>query len=167
MLRSHAFLLTGIFLNLTCHMVDTISKINHWFRAYTATLTFIKIGRKLFDKDTQVDVYSSAAQTSALRALINRSANLLQNYKTSNLTGVDRYAVSTAYFVFLFFAWKRNRLVRDMPTPGNSLASCKQLGTRQQRASQHRKIMSGSANSFSAAHILISREDRSYANTVI
>lgn len=32
-LRSHTFLLTGIFLNLACHMLDTISKINLWFMA--------------------------------------------------------------------------------------------------------------------------------------
>lgn len=51
-LRSHAFLLTGIFLNLACQTADTTSKINLWFTADAATLAFVKTGRKLFDKDT-------------------------------------------------------------------------------------------------------------------
>lgn len=65
MLRSNAFLLTGIFLNLACQMADTTSKINLWFTAHAATLAFVKMGRKLFDKDTQVHVHSAAAQSSA------------------------------------------------------------------------------------------------------
>lgn len=65
-LRSHAFLLTGIFLNLACQTADATSKINLWFTADAATLAFVKTGRKLFDKDTQVDVHGAAAQSSAL-----------------------------------------------------------------------------------------------------
>lgn len=76
-LRSHAFLLTGIFLNLACHTVDTISKINLWFTAHGATLAFVKMGRKSFDKDTQVDIYTTTAQPSASGALINRLPKLL------------------------------------------------------------------------------------------
>lgn len=88
-------------------MVDTISKINHRFRAYKATLAFIKTGRKLFDKDTQVDVYSRAAQTSALRALINRSANLLvqKSKPVISQESVDvQYQQHISSFVFLFLA---------------------------------------------------------------
>lgn len=85
-------------------MVDTISKINHWFRAYTATLAFIKMGRKLFDKDTQVDVYIGAAQTSAFTGFDQQvSTPASSKIKTSNLTGLNRYAVAKANFFLCLF----------------------------------------------------------------
>lgn len=97
-LRSHTFKLTGIFLNLACHTVDTISKINLWFTAHAATLAFVKMGKLLFLLSSVLcfRVWSTVWQNCKF---INQTWVSLVN---RNCTKVDRYVITPNFCLIVF-----------------------------------------------------------------